>query len=151
MRGFSVFWKHPIRYHKILEELRSSIHTHAERAGFFYQEMPSLNLRGVEGQIVLVFGREARTPTQLPEFVGRAPPRNMVGFQTTFKMVMNLPELREFLLYHLRMGVDKFFLYDNDPPNTDPSLFEGNRITGYFKRCLRFELSKKYTIFQEIW
>ena len=75
----------------------------------------------------------------------------MLSFQTTFKLAINLPEMREFLLYHLRAGVDNFFLYDNDPADNDPSLFEGNRVTGYFKRCPRFALDQKYQLFHEIW
>jgi hypothetical protein len=114
IKGFSVFWLNPLRYHKISQRIRDFIVEYAERHGLFYQEMASLNLRAAERKIVLVFSRERRRETPLPPFVSRTPPKNLIAFQGTFKMLTNVQHLREFILYHLNIGIDKFFLYDND-------------------------------------
>lgn len=55
--------------------------------------MPSLNLRGVESKIVLIFVREKKV-TGIPGYTGRIPPKNFLGFSENLKLVHHLPEIR---------------------------------------------------------
>jgi hypothetical protein len=129
-------WSHPLLYNKMPSEIEGFVLELSEKHGFYYAEMPSLNLRGVENQIVMVFTRTIRKPVQLPPFVKKQPPKNKLVFEYTFKMVTNYHYLREHIIYHLNMGYDKYFLYNNDRDYNDPTYYEDYRDVGKFlSRC----------------
>lgn len=65
-----------------------------------------------ERQIVRLYVRGRRNTSE-PYEGYRRPTANFLGIQVVFRMIENLPYLREWLGYHVNLGVDKFFLYDN--------------------------------------
>lgn len=67
-----------------------------------------------------MFSRERRIPRELPAFIKKRPPKNKIAMVYKLKMVSNLIYMRELILYHLSIGVDKFFIYDNDRREGDP-------------------------------
>ena len=79
VKGFSLMWSHPLLYNKMPSEIEGFVLELSEKHGFYYAEMPSLNLRGVENQIVMVFTRTIRKPVQLPPFVKKQPPKNQLS------------------------------------------------------------------------
>ena len=43
----------------------------------------------------------------------KKPTKNAIAIHIVLKMVENIQYLREWIGYHLNLGVDKFFFYDN--------------------------------------
>jgi len=85
--------------------------------------MPSLNLRGMENKVIMLFTKERRTQVSLPPFVKKQPYKNVLAIQSAFKLITHYRYLREYIIYHLNMGVDKFFLYDNNRDPNNPSYY----------------------------
>ena len=50
-------------------------------------------------------------PDELLPF--KKPTKNAIAIHLVLKMVENIEYLREWIGYHLNLGVDKFFVYDN--------------------------------------
>ena len=86
--------------------------TEIENYAFEYDEPSSLNLRRREGRIVMIFARELRKNN--PPYPFDKPKKNSLAIQTVLKFDENLPYLREWIGYHMYLGFDKFFLYDNN-------------------------------------
>ena len=49
----------------------------------------------------------------IPYSLYKKPTRNFLGIQLVFRMTENIPFMREWFGYHINLGVDKFFIYDN--------------------------------------
>ncbi len=75
----------------------------------------SLNLRYTEQGVIMLFEKQLPKYKPLPF----NPPRKVISFQSVFIMSENIPFLREFFLYHLKMGISRFFLYDNEGQVSD--------------------------------
>lgn len=48
--------------------------------------------------------------------------KNNLAIQAVMMMEENLPYLREWIGYHIYLGVDKLFIYDNNGSQGDPGL-----------------------------
>lgn len=143
-------WPNPLLYNRMPPRIEHYLIALAEGLGFYYSEIPSLSLRGVEWQMVMVFGRERRGRAGVAGVV-REPPRNVLGIEVTFKLVTHYRYLREYILHHLSVGVDKFFLYDNNREAGDPLYFqEYHRLDEFMQQCTNPPTDALYAVLQEV-
>ena len=92
--------------------LKNGLVVAMESVGLYYEEIISLNLRPREGTVLMVFQREKPVIKNNPFY---APPkRNLMAIQTVMRVSESIPFFREYLHYHMNLGVDLFFIYDND-------------------------------------
>jgi len=67
-------------------------------------------------------------------------------------MVTNYRFLREHILYHLNLGIDKFFLYNNDREYNTPAFYLDYRRVGDLNSlCFNATLEEQYAVIQNIW
>ena len=78
--------------------------------GFYYDDTKSLNLVRPEDKMIMLFVRGQREEEALPF---AKPTKNAIGIHLVLRMVENIEYLREWIGYHLNLGVDKFFVHDN--------------------------------------
>ena len=65
-----------------------------------------------EKHIVRIYIKGKRE-AEIPYSLYKRPKRNFLGIQVVFRMVENVAFMREWFGYHINLGVDKFFIYDN--------------------------------------
>lgn len=76
----------------------------------------------------------------------------MLAIETTFKLVTHYRFLREYILYHLRMGVDKFFLYDNNrDKNSSLYFLEYHGLDEFLRKCSDNTSDELYELFEDVW
>ncbi len=56
----------------------------------------------------------------------------MLGIQTVFKMKENLFFLREWMIYHINLGFEKFYLYDNSNSTVSEVDFKSSKTGNKF-------------------
>lgn len=79
--------------------------------GFHYDEAKSLTFRKIEGKMVMIFLKGQKEVNLIMPKLSEN--KNMLGIQTVFKMKENLFFMREWMIYHINLGFEKFYLYDN--------------------------------------
>lgn len=113
-----------------------------------YDETGSLNLRRLEGSILMIFTRNVKK-TAFPE---KKPIKNFIAIQAVMKINENIPYLREWIAYHMLTGIDKFFIYDNngtlgEPGRSNP---DANKY-GFKFECMNLTDQQVADQFDELW
>jgi hypothetical protein len=88
-----------------------------EKQGFYLDESKSRTISSVESTMYLIF-------------VKGVPPKNSrrykneIAIQAIFDLQSDISWIREWIVHHINIGIDKFVLYQNSIRSTDQEYFE---------------------------
>ncbi len=87
--------------------------------------------------MIFIKGQLHLRQAQLSKNGKKNPKKNLVSIQTVFKMNENIPFIREWLIYHIEIGIDKFYLYDNSNSSYSQADFRTTSDTNRFGMSLQ--------------